>query len=319
MTLNSPPIDHEPTAEFITRCNDITFSWDRGELPFREAVTRLAICRQEAYAQNHVPNEAYAEHQLGIMQLYRGNLATSIQHSERSCDLYYQVGNRARTAVLNMNLGECYRIIGEFDHALELYHQAFVIAEATGNQRTQTMATCNEGLALLALKQPGAALKKLAEGVALAKQMDPDAPRLANILCEAYAAMTTACLQEQDPQAAWQWATEAMAVVETHPQPLPRGYANSALGQVLTVLGTSPDPRFVADPDHYFRAAAEAFREVAAEAELARTTFEHALSLLARGKKTIAARKLQEVSVTFSRLGMVGDAARVAEIQAQQA
>jgi len=302
----------------MARCNDITVSWEKGILPFREAIVRLAICRQEASGQNHAPNEAYAEHQLGLLQLYRGNLTLSIQHSERSRDLYLQVGNHSRTAPLNLNIGECYRIRGDFDRALELYRQAVVIAAAAGNLRAQTIAVGNEGLVLVALKQPGAALIKFAESLALARQMDPTTPILPRMLCETYAGMTAACLQQQDTQSAWKWAMEAMAIAEANPQPLPRGYASSALGQVITVLGTSPDPRFVADPDHYFRAAEDAFREVAAEAELARVTFDYALSLLARGKKTAATRKLQQALVTFTQLGMLGDAARVVEIQAQQ-
>jgi len=54
-------------------------------------------------------------------------------------------------------------------------------------------------------------------------------------------------------------------------------------------LKTSPDANFSAGPDYYFEAALEAFREINAEAEMARTMFAHARSLNVRGRRTTAA------------------------------
>jgi len=122
-------------------------------------------------------------------------------------------------------------------------------------------------------------------------------------------------LRQGDAKAAWGQALKALEASEKSGKPLQRGYANRIMGEVITELKESPEPPLPSDPDEYFRTALAAFREINAEAELARTMYAHALSMAARGRRMIAARKLQQVMIIFTRLGMVDDAARAAEAQ----
>lgn len=105
-------------------------------------------------------------------------------------------------------------------------------------------------------------------------------------------------------------------MAQDSPHAFEKGYANRALAEIISVNPVPPmDKRFVNDPNVYFQAANDAFLEIHAEGEVARTIYAHALSLLRAGRQMMAARKLQLAMIIFTRLGMVDDAARAAETQ----
>ncbi len=121
MVMNQQQTDNQPTEEFEERCNNIITSWRSGTLPFKEALAQLSMCKQQSLSSNQMANQARAEHLLGNLQHYRGNLGTSIQHWERARKMYEKVGNKERVAAIDLNLGESYRFKGEFTRALGLY------------------------------------------------------------------------------------------------------------------------------------------------------------------------------------------------------
>jgi hypothetical protein len=141
---------------------------------------------------------------------------------------------------------------------------------------------------------------------------DDDLPTL---LCEVYHGLTIIYLAADDHEAARETAMCALDIAYTHRQPMQLGFANRAVGEVVTLLESTPEADLPDDPDRFFRASSQAFREINMEGELARTMLAHAQSLVHRGRFTTAARKLQQVMIIFTRLGMLGDAARAAELQ----
>lgn len=313
--VNQPELDIEPTPEFNQRCLDVIRRWEGGDLPYKEAIAQVTALSQEAVEANHIANEARAEQLLGLIQHYRGNLNTSIRHNERARKLYQRVGNRVRTATMDLNQGENYRFKGDFTRARKLYRAAYDAAAELNNLPLQTMAALNEGLTLVAASQYDAARAALDEGLELIPRWTEEDPQLPSILCELHQGMAIIHLQDGNHEAAWSEALKALDAARKGGQPLQLGFANRILGEVVTMMESVPDAQFSSDPDDYFRAAIDAFREINAEAELARTMFAQAKSLAIRGRRTTAARKLQQVMIIFTRLGMVDDAARAAEAQ----
>jgi len=50
VTGSQTQVNNEPHPEFNDRCMTVIRSWERGELPFKEAIARLTIYSQEAVA-----------------------------------------------------------------------------------------------------------------------------------------------------------------------------------------------------------------------------------------------------------------------------
>ena len=312
---NVLPADAEHSDAFNQRCVAVIEGWQTGQTPFADAVAQLDKLGQEAAIHRHRGNQARVQHLLGYLQHYRGNLTISIGHYERARAIYEQVGNRDRQAYIDLNQGENYRFKGEFTRALRYTRTAGELAEELGNLRVQTIALANEGLIMVATGQHQQAVRAFEISLELANTWTENRDQLPGILCEVYHGLAVIHLDREDHYAAWEHALMALESARMAGLPLQLGFANRVLGRVLTVLDTAPDPSFSSDPDHYFHLALESFREINAEAEIARTMFDHALSQAQRGRRTTAARKLQQALIIFTRLGMVDDAARAAEAQ----
>ena len=317
MPAQSSGVDSEPTPEFNQQCTRVVDSWQRGELPFQEAIARLNTLRDQAVSMDHLANQARAEQLLGNMQHYHGNLTTSVQHWERARTLFAQTNNRLSVAGIDLNIGESFRFRGDFARAVRIFRTTYNIAEELGDLRIKTIATTNEGLALEASGQHSAARNAFEKALRLLEDdwSTEDQTTWLALLCENRHGMATIHLAAGDLMEAWKQALAALELTKDAELPMQRGYANRIAGRVVTELGSAPAENWPDDPDEYFRTALESFREVNAEAELARTMYAQALSLAARGRRNTAARKLQQVMIIFSRLGMIDDAARAAESQ----
>jgi tetratricopeptide (TPR) repeat protein len=314
----SAVVEQEATSDFNQRCLQVAQSWQHGDLPFTNAITQLLVLAEEAEQSEHVANLARVQHLLGYMQHYRGNLDTGLRHYERARTLYERIGNLRRAAVMDLNMGESYRYKGDFPRARRLFQAAYAIATEMGDARTRAMAISNEGQVLLSLNHYEQARAALEKGAELTLQMidaGDNADDLPTLLCEVSGGLVVIYLAEERFQAAWETAKRALDIAYTGQQPMQLGFANRAVGEVLTLTAAPPDAHIENDPDYYFRAASQAFREINMEGEIAKTMLAHAHSLAQRGKCTTAARKLQQVMIIFTKLGMLGDAARAAELQ----
>lgn len=307
--------DSEPTPEFNARGVTILQQWQAGQLPFQSAIATLTALAQEAAASGHLANQGRAEHFLGYMQHYRGNLNTSIIHYDRSRSLFQRLGNRDRVAMIDMNQGENYRNKGEFARARRLYRSAYEAATSLKNLRVQTISIVNEGLTLISMKDYPAARAALDEGYRLSEQWTPELPGIGGLRCEIYHGLATLELLADNAAAAWTHARQALVEAQQAQQVVSVGYAYRILGEVMTELGDSPEPDMPANPDEYYRSALDAFREVNAEGEIGRTIYCQAKSQARRGKRRAAAQMFREAMVIFTRLGMTDDAAKAAEAQ----
>jgi tetratricopeptide (TPR) repeat protein len=308
--------DQDPTPEFNQDCLSVIRRWESGDLPFKEAVAQVAAKIQEAVNDGHLANQGRAEHAMGYLQHYRGDLNASIRHYERARQLFQKVGNARRVATMDLNNGENYRLKGDFVRARRLYRTAYDAARELSMLRIQAMAALNEGLTLLAVEQYTAADKLFQESLALLQDLDEE-PKPNGMLCELYLGLTSIYLHHHQIEEAWQTAQEALHYAHNATEKMQLGAVYRSVGEVLTHLD---EPQNVAaesanDPDEYFRRAMEVFRELHMEAEIARTIFAHAQSMAHRGRKTTAARKLQQVMIMFTELGMVDDAAKAAAAQ----
>lgn len=309
----------EPTPEFNEQCRQVMFQWQAGELPFKQASEALTHLAQEAKEANNLANLARVEFTLGYIQGYRTNLTTAIRHFKRARELFERVGNERRVASCDLNLGEVYRQKGDFARARELFHDAYENAGRLEDRVAQTVACANEGQMLLSMGQFEKARLALNEALQMADEWPQDRrDDLVGLFCEIYHGLSVIYLNDGDLDAAWNQAKQALRAARSTKQPLDLGQANRTMGEVLTVLEMAPaDAEFSANPDEYFKASIEAFRELDSEGEMARTMHVFARSLARRGRRVPAARQLQQAMLIFAKLGMVDDQAKAAETQAE--
>lgn len=313
---------HQDVApEYRERYNAIFDAWQSGKLVFVDAVTQIETLRRIAVRAGDIANQGGAELLMGIMQGYRANLNESIQHFEQARDLFSKVGNRERVATCTLNIGESYRLKGNFTQARRYFHAAYEAASQLQDVKMQVTALTNEGQMLISLGRYDQARAALEDAIQLSSEVWSDNARLEanriDNLCEIHHALVAVYLQLGQPELAWEHARLSLRIAQEIQQSYRIGFANRAIAEVLTQLETPPDSSFDSDPDTYYQAACEAFRELKAEGELGKTLCAQGKSLAKRGRKLQSARKLQQAMVIFTRLGMVDDAAKAAEAQLQ--
>src|SRR5690606_13020796 len=103
--------------------------------------------------------------------------------------------------------------------------------------------------------------------------------------CEIHTALVSVALADGDAHEAWEHAAKSYEYAEFSGRIVRMGYANRALGDVLTQLGASPSREFNSDVDYYYSEALSAFKQVKAEGEVARTLLAHGQSLAKRNQK----------------------------------
>lgn len=307
--------DQDPTPEFNDYCLSVIQRWASGELPFKEAVAMVTTKQQEALTSDHIANQGRAEHAMGYLQHFRGDLNASIRHYERARQLFQKVGNVRRVATMDLNNGENYRLKGDFVRARRMYRSAYDAARELDIIRIQAIAAVNEGLVLLAIGQMNMAFKTLQDALALIEHWDGDESKRNGMLCELYQGLTSIYLHENRIEDAWEAVQAALHYASQTSEKMQLGVAYRSFGEVMTRMEKRPAGDFLTEPDEYFRLAMEIFRDLNMEAEMARTIFAQARCLAHRGKKTTAARKLQQVMIIFTELGMVDDAAKAASAQ----
>lgn len=318
--VNTNPETIEPTPEFEQTCLDIITQWENSTISFQEAVEQFTKIGQQAIADNNIVNQGRIEQLLGYLYHYRGNLDDSIYHNERARSFYSRANNLRRVGIIDLNQGENYRFKGDYNRALTLYQSAKRIAQQLDDIRPQLSATVNEGLVLIALEHYHDAYVTLSQALELSNQLpttnDSWVRTNGRLLCEIHHGLAIIMLHEKKVSDALSEAQKALGLADTTGDPILRGFANRTMGEVITELTlSSANAPSQSDPDLFFREALEAFNVLNAEAELARTMYAQAKSLAKRGKRSAAIRKLQQVMIIFSRLGMVDDAARTAETQ----
>jgi len=275
----------------------------------------MIALRDEAQHTHHVANHGRAEQLLGYIEGYHGNLNDSLHHFERARALFNQVDNKNRIAICDLNIGESYRHKGDFSRARTLFEKAYEAFKTLGEVESEALALGNKGQMLLSIGDLNAAESDLNESYRLASQLPPDSQNRFSLRAELQYAFTLLHLRRNQYSDALETAQSAMTTALEAPRPLVRGFAYRAMAEVLSMTEDPAETESQQEPDIYFQAANEAFREIRAEGEIARTMFAHAKSLARRGRRMTAARKLQMAMVIFARLGMVDDAAQAAEAQ----
>ena len=309
----------EIDADFQDQCNAIYDEWREGQLPYQQAVERIRDLARGAASAQQFANQGIAALMLGIMQGYRANLDDSIHHFESARSHFDRAQLRERVISCILNIGEAYRLKGNFTRARRFFRTAYESARDIGKENTQAVALTNEGQMLISMDRYKEALETLETAHDLNQRYSTTTDRAERTRrasqCEIHYAFAAAYLGLNEPEKAWEHARLSLSLSDDLQLPIRVGFAYRAIAKVLTELGEAPDDSCDSDPDAYFKAAIDAFREVKAEGEMAKTIYAHGRSLARRDKRMAAARKLQQAMVIFTRLGMVDDAAKAAEAQ----
>lgn len=306
----------EPDEQFDAACLAFIERWEHGELPASQTLEHLQELKQSAYQNGELANQGRAEHLLGYVHHYMGNLTTSIEHYERARRLFLRCNNRRRMAMMDLNQGENYRLKGEYQRARRLYHSAYEASTELDDLRMQATSLTNEGLVLISIKDYKSAKLTLDKAYALTEHYTPEMAGRAGLRCEIYQGLALVALFHEDAPNAWNYARQSLSNALEENQAISIGFAWRILGDVVTLMETPPsDPELPDNPDDYYRNALDSFRDIHAEGEVGRTLFSHAKSLAQRGRKRPAAQLFREAMVIFTRLGMIEDAAKAAEAQ----
>lgn len=315
MAVSGSILDAEPTAEFNDACMDIIQRWEQGVLPTKDALDQIEALERKARQENHRGNQGRAEHLLGYLQHFLGNLSSSIRHYERARKLFEAVGNRRRLAIIDLNQGENYRYKGDYTRARYLYQMAYEGARETNFLNIQTIAIVNEGLILLSAHKYEAARKAFEEGYELAQQWTEGLHNLPHTLCEIHESLARTYLARGEMQRAWDHAHEAVRIAHESNLQMEIALSNRTMGDVITAMGNCPDPDMPCDANSYYAESVAILMQMNAEAELGRTLLAHGRSLANMGKRNTAVRKMQQALLIFTRLGMTADAAAAVEAQ----
>ena len=310
----------DPTPEVQEKCRTILQTWQAGDLEFEKASAELRNIQEDAKMRANLPDEARVEFVFGFMQGYRANLVLAEKHFQQAREMYEAIGDRARHLSCILNLGEIARQRGDFTRAHRLFDEAYDTAKTMeGELDTQTIALSNKGQALLSAGNAADAQEALEFAYDLYEQL-PEDKQSPSLLIEIQQGLAMIYLAKADIEKAWSAAKEALHFAHEVNQPLPLGMANRTMAEILTELAQIPAEdreKFPLDIDSYFQESMQAFQSISAEGEMARTMFAQAKSLGKRGRQLQAARRLQEAIIIFSRLGMVNDATKAAELQSQ--
>lgn len=318
----APPLAaSELSPDIRQRTSDLMREWEAGNLTYQESVEKLEAQRREIRARGRAIDETMIEMNLGIIQGYRANYDAAILHFDRAREIAIQGGNREVIARAAMNMGETYRLKGDFTRARQFFHASYEAAIAIGVKSLQVLARINEAQMLISLGRYDQSEAMLTDCLKLCSVpwSDPetsgDQRRRSDQQCEATYGLALIYLETARLDRAWEYATATLKQSETIDGVLLKGAANRIMGQVLAAHPTSPDPAYPDNPDLYFERALELLKDIKADGEVARTLAAQGMSLAKRGNKPGAVRKLQQAMLIFTRLGMMSDAARTAQDQ----
>lgn len=308
--------DLNPTPPFYEECLAIVQSWQENAVTAQRALQSLKALAQKAQSDNHLANEGYAYYLVAYVYHFMGNLGSSNIHYSKARKLFDRVGNHRRLAFIDINLGENYRYRGDFRRARLLYQKAYDVGIQLGNIRIKTIALANQGLTLISTQSYHIAQQNLRESLDLCETWDESQSEIDALRAEIYFGLAQVELALGQVQTAWQYAQESLNRATTSQSKHGIGLAYRILGDVATALTltatTMPDMK---NPDDYYRQALSIFREMTADAEVARTLFSHAYSLGKRKRLRRASVLFNEAMASFTRLGMTNDAANAAEAQ----
>lgn len=321
----STPTDHqqqpELDEEFANRYRQILQDWQAGDIKATEAEQQLLDMLKEAEDDNNRMNQGGAELSLGIIHGYLAHFTDSARHFETARQHFEAVGAQDRVVTCDLNIGETYRLQGNFTRAQLFFHRAYERGKILGNIRTMATALTNEGQMWLSMDSYNKAKEALEEALRLSTEPYPDENEeriyiiRMGVLSEIYHALTQLSLNDKETIKAWKYAKLSYEHAEITGHPMRLGYGNRAIADAISALGDSPEPEFEGDPDVYYKKALAHFKEVKMEGDYAKTVYARAQSLVRRGKKSSAAKLFQQAMALFTKHGMTDDAAKAAEAQ----
>lgn len=323
MTDTEQPTPQAKTPNQLAneRTSPIYRQWRDGAITYAQAYEQLQAIQQEATANEDYLLLGAVGNTLGIINGWRSKYNEAIKYLEEGRKAYEQAGADDQMALIDSNLGETYRLQGNFTRARMYFHRAYEAAKATNNRRMQASALGNEGQMWISLRSHQKAYQILQQALTLSSEpYDEDetearrGDRMAH-LCELYHVMVPMLLDEERKDEAWQYAKNAYTIAQELQRPIRLGYAYRALGDVVTAIGEAPDEGFSNDPDEYYKLSIKAFRKIKSEGEVGKTLYAQGMSLKKRDKGRSAARLFQQAMVIFTKLGMSDDAAKAAEAQ----
>ena len=318
-----------PSEPFIsphvqTETAAIISAWEEGQTSYEVVMARFKAMMADAVADHNSNDQGQIEYRWAMIEGYRGSYDASIQHFERSRDFFIAGGMRRRVIACHLNIGETYRLKGNFTRARQYFRIGYEAALELGHREMQVTCRINEAQMLVSLGYMEQAEATLLECYTLSNDPFPtdsdrdpervERGRLSHIV-DITKTLTTIYVSRHQGDEAWRYALEAHLIAHTLRITLLMGFADRAMGQAVSLNPDRREDGVNPDPGFYFQQSIQHFKEVNAEAEIARTLLAQGRSLIGRGKRTQAGRKLNQAIAIFGGLNLIDEASRAAEEQ----
>lgn len=312
----SPEVQSE-TAALISR-------WEEGQTSYEDVIARFDVLIAEAIAAKRYNDHGQIVYRRAMIEGYRGNYEVSIHYFEVARDMFIAGGMRRRVIACHLNIGETYRLKGNFTRARQYFRIGYEAALELGHREMQVTCRINEAQMLVSLGYMEQAESTLLECYALAREpfpldsdRDPERIERGRLihLVDITKSLTTIYASRNQADEAWRYARECYTTAYTLNVTLMMGFADRAMGEAATLNPNRGDEGDIHPPDYYFQQSIAHFKEVDAEAEIARSLLSQGRSLIGRGKRTQAARKLNQAIAMFNQLNLIDEARRAAEEQ----
>jgi tetratricopeptide (TPR) repeat protein len=322
MTIPVPDPIVSPAVQTETAA--LLSKWEEGGVSYEDVIARFDVLMAEAIAAKRHNDHGQIEYRRGMIEGYRGSYETSIKHFENARDLFIAGGMRRRVIACHLNIGETYRLKGNFTRARQYFRIGYEAALELGHREMQVTCRINEAQMLVSLGYMDQAETTLLECYTLAREpfpydadRDPERVERGRLshLVDITKALATIYSSRRQANEAWNYARECYTIAYQLTVTLLMGFADRAMGEAISLNPERIEDGVNPDPDYYFQQSISHLKEVNAEAEIARTLLAQGRSLIGRGKRTQAARKLNQAIAIFNRLNLIDEASRAAEEQ----
>lgn len=314
MTQND--IGQRTQQEHIDRINAIANEWEAGELDYNAALSLLNAILEEITDAGFRQAAGQVHQVIGLIEGNRGMFQSALIEFERAERIFEECGYGRGRIIAISNQGEIFRHLGKYARAREFFNQARQAAREIGAKRLEANALNNEGLIYLQMEANNRARRLLEDAAEIAESIRDEDPRIERTLPETYHSLATIYLRDGEIEKAWDAASKALEISLAVPILMQAGMAHRTLAEIASHPDCPPNAKGnKPNPSHHYAESRRYLEEIGAEGELGHVWFSQGRYLAGQRRTWGALVALRNALTIFTRLGMVEDAAKVAEEQ----
>lgn len=239
-------------------------------------------------------------HHLNLLSMIEGYMQgrynDARRHQEQALKIHRELGDRHGEGIMLNNLGEIYRLTGDYEHAIELYGQALHIARSIGDQDGELAYLSNLGGAYVG----SGAFDEAVEALTIVINR---APADFYVLPDTFVFLAEAYIGQHSFDNAANHALKVLKMENATPES--KGHAWRILGRVASYTdGIMEVEKTPFDAAQCFAESAALFEEAGLERDKALAHWDWARHELHCGNVAAGKRLLREARITFVALDL---------------